>query len=211
MATVGGRTQVEVRSGDISPLLKEAIEEAHVAAVDIETSGLDWRSDSIASIQVAIPGGNVEVVRISSDSPRPGLLSAVLEDGNVLKVFHHAMFDLRFMCSAWSIAVVHVACTKIAAKLLRENGASTSLADLTKHYLGVDLDKSEQVSDWHADSLSLSQIQYAANDVRYLHSLLHSLLRELEISERDDLVRRCFDFIPTQVELDLLECDVFRY
>jgi ribonuclease D len=88
------------------------------------------------------------------------------------------------------------------------------LKDLCRELLGVDLSKTEQSSDWGADSLSEAQQRYAAQDVLHLHALKARLEAMLEREERLALAQACFDFLPTRVALDLEgwpEIDIFAH
>ena len=63
------------------------------------------------------------------------------------------------------------------------------LKDLCKEILEVDLNKSQESSDWSASSLSKNQIKYASHDVIFLFELkkLYQMLERedrLEISEK---------------------------
>ena len=53
-------------------------------------------------------------------------------------------------------------------------------------------------------SCSDAQKEYAASDVLYLHKLKAALEAILIREDRLDLAQRCFDFLPTRAELDLL-------
>jgi ribonuclease D len=188
----------------------DAFRKSPVTAWDIETSGLDWANDRIATCQVYSPLVGAFVVRISGEPPRN--LIALLEDEEVVKVFHHAMFDLRFIYAQWSQDVRSVFCTKIAAKILMPSSDKTTLQDLTREFLGVHLDKSERMSNWLANDLSIKQLNYAAADVRYLPALMAALHIRLNQNDSWDLAVACYDFLPTRVKLDLLgSADVFAY
>lgn len=202
-----------VVAGDVSEAFVKTAYDALVVAVDIETTGLDWANDIIASVQVAIPSGLTEIVRIDTMQIVPNRLVELLTSVEVLKIFHHAMFDLRFIRHTWSIRPVNVACTKVAAKLRHPAKlVGHSLVDLLAHYLGVEIDKSEQQSDWKAPELSAGQVDYAANDVRYLVPLLYALLSDLRRANLEELTLRCFDHIPARVELEVRGfADVFTY
>lgn len=207
-----GEPGTRVVTGDVSEGLMAAAMEAVAVAVDIETSGLDWASDTIASVQLAVPSGPIEIVRIDSVTV-PHKLVDLLESVQCLKVFHHAMFDLRFMRQAWGIRASRIACTKVAAKLQDPSDAiGHRLINLLDHYLGVRIDKSQQVSDWLRPEWSAEQIVYAANDVRYLVPLLYALLSKLRRDDLERLALRCFEHIPTRVELEVRALgDVFAY
>ncbi len=167
---------------------------------DIETTGLDWRTDELATIQIHDRGS---VAFVQHPDERPARLRALLESSETPKLLHHAMFDLCFMASKWGARPANVACTKIAAKLLRLPSSDQSLAPLVNRYLGVALDKSRQTSDWMAPSLSDEQIAYAAGDVWYLEDLMASLRDELEGHGRWTLAEACFAHLPTRVALEI--------
>jgi ribonuclease D len=202
-------TSVAVLSGDLDPPTFDRLASSPTLGWDIETTGLDWRTERVATVQIHDRGSVVLVHRLD-DQPR--LLRRLLEAVGVPKLLHHAMFDLRFMAAAWSAAPANVACTKVAAKLLRIPPAAQSLAPLVDRYLGIRLDKQQQVSDWISDSLSEAQVKYAAGDVYYLDALMDCLRRELEAVGRWELAEACFAHLPTRVALELEGFDdVFVY
>lgn len=205
------RNKIRIREGDLPSGSLARIRDAGVIAWDIETSGLDWRTERIAMCQLYGAGGIVEVVRVGTHPPEN--LSLLLADTTVTKIFHHAMFDLRFMHHNWRVIPDSVACTKVASKLLDPRGENAhSLKALVEQHLGVVLDKTEQRSDWLSAKLTDKQLFYAASDVLYLIPLLEAL--EVALRERDlsDLARACYRHIPTRVCLDVLGYnDVYTY
>jgi ribonuclease D len=183
---------------------------ATVVALDIETTGLDWRQDRIGTVQLQV-GDETYVIRANGHIPIH--LKAVVEDADVQKVLHHAMFDLKFLAHQWDVTPANVACTKIASKLADPDKppAEHSLAALLRRYLGVVIDKSHRTSDWTSE-LSDAQVSYAADDVRYLVPLYSQLAERLREEGRDGLRDRCYAQLPTQVELEVGEFpDVFNY
>lgn len=180
-------------------------------AWDIETSGLDWKNDQIGTCQIYIPDEVILITKINGQLPV--VLRSVLSDNNVLKVFHHAMFDLRFMAYKWNVTPLNIACTKIASKILNpQNGESTSLNVILRKYLNVWIDKHEQRSNWLSNELTKRQLNYAAKDVIYLFPLLTVLYKELDEKGLLHLAEACFKHIPTRVTLDVLGYkDVFEY
>jgi len=108
------------------------------------------------------------------------------------------------MKKAFGVTTAPVWCTKIASKLIRtftdRHGLKYLLADL----VGVDVSKQQQTSDWGAEVLTEAQKEYAASDVLYLHALKRELEARLKREGRLDLAERCFAFLPTRAELDLL-------
>jgi len=202
---------ITTRALDLSPDDAERFAAAPLLACDIETSGLDWRTDRIATVQIYAPGLPIAIVRANGQPPRR--LLELLSDARVPKIFHHAMFDLRFIAHHWNTIAANVRCTKIAAKLLHPNDPrSQSLQPLIETYLGIAVDKSAQMSNWEAKRLTRKQLRYAASDVVYLPNLLSVLREELVKRELWQLAERCFDHIPTRVELEVGGFgDVFTY
>lgn len=204
--------EVDLVDGDVSADFEWAVRDARIAAWDIETSGLDWRLDRIATCQLHVPNVGTQVVRIAGNEP--ARLRELLTSERVVKVFHHAPFDLRFMRHHWKATARSVACTKVLSKIVRPEASSEehSLKPTLERFLGVVLDKKQQTSDWLAPSLSQEQLKYAARDVEYLVPLFDRLMDEARSSGVADIAERTFEYLPTRVETDIRGCgDVFAY
>lgn len=205
------RKDIKIFLGDIPQDSLDLILKSPAVAWDIETSGLNWKGERIATCQLCIYGSQVFLVQINEVLPDG--LKTLLNDNSVKKIFHHAMFDLKFMCHHWITKPRNIACTKVAAKLLHpKNRDLQSLKGLIKHYFGVNISKKERTSDWFAKDLTDEQIIYAANDVIYLEELLTKLEKELESKNLLKVARSCFKHIPTRVKLEVLGYDdVYKY
>ena len=198
--------------GDIDEGLL-ALAQAHgQVAWDIETTGLDWSAERIGTCQLAV-AGEVAVVQLGEWGV-PNLLGGLLEDRSVLKVFHHAPFDLRFMAHHWKVEPVSVACTKIASKVLDPglDSSSHSLKPVLRRYLGIEIDKTQQRSDWVSEDLSQAQIAYATADVQHLGQLYAAMWQRAQNLGVDTLLRASYEYLPSRVKLDLMGAgDVFKY
>ncbi len=142
------------------------------------------------------------------------MLARLLADEKVLKVFHHAPFDLSFMVAAWNVEPRNVACTKIAVKLITPSAPAEnfSLKYLMARHFKMQLDKQNRFTDWMADSLSANQIEYAVGDVIRLLDLYDLLTSEMSQRGLSGLYGQCLDFLPTHVNLRLHGCpDPFKY
>lgn len=203
----------DVSKRDLSREFADAALSANLVAWDIETTGLDWRADRIATCQVHVPDFGTSIVQIDQ-AELPDRLVAVLESERVVKVFHHAPFDLRFMARYWRVEARQVACTKVAAKIVEPGMPREhySLKPLLARYLGVTISKDEQVSDWLRSTLSENQLRYAAADVEHLPALFRALMYRAQLKGVEDHVIRSFHYLPTRVGTDLLGAgDVFAY
>lgn len=198
--------------GDIDRSFSLEATTAGSVAWDIETSGLDWRTARIGTVQVGLSTGESAIVQID-DAHLPANLITMLEAPELRKIFHFAPFDLGFMVSAWSARPQHVVCTKVLAKIVSPGASSFSLKDLLERELGVRISKSPvRTSDWGAEELTPDQIAYASNDVRYLHELFDALMQKAVAAGVADLAQRSFDYLPVRVLTDLRGAgDIFDY
>ena len=158
--------------------------------------------------------GNAHLIQLDRSSYEAPRLKALLENREILKIFHFARFDVAALKHYLRADTGPLYCTKIASKLSRTYTDRHGLKDLVKELLGIELNKQQQSSDWGAHVLSDSQKQYAAQDVLYLHELKSRLDQMLEREGRADLARRCFECVPVRAALDLggwTEDDVFAH
>jgi len=179
-----------------------------VVAIDTETRGLIVRRDRLCLIQICDDEGVVSFVRYKSlDDLKTDTLSNVkklCEAPNVLKLFHFARFDVAVLKYYLGINVAPIFCTKIGSKLVRTYTDRHGLKDLVYELLGVQLDKSNQTSDWAQLDLTDEQIEYAANDVRMLLPLYTKVLALLKREDRLVLAEKLYQALPAICELDLL-------
>jgi len=174
----------------------------NAVAVDTEALGLNPYRDRLCLVQLSAGDGNAELVQIGRDRDAPELVR-LLADESVVKIFHFGRFDMAVLKHRFGVMPRPAYCTKIASKLARTFTDRHGLKDLCRELLGVELSKQQQSSDWGADTLTPEQLNYAASDVLYLHALREKLDAMLGREGRDGLVRACFAFLPTRVDLDL--------
>ena len=87
------------------------------------------------------------------------------------------------------------------SKIARSYSDKHGLKDLIKEFIGIDVSKQLQTSDFGGE-LSEKQIKYCAQDVVYLHKIYDSLKKILERENRLGLYNNTIKFINTRVELD---------
>ncbi|WP_414528144.1 ribonuclease D [Nodularia chucula] len=182
-------------------------------AVDTETMGLIPHRDRLCLVQLCNPEGKVTAIRIAKGQTTAPNLKTLFEAPNITKVFHFARFDVATLLHNLEIRVQPVFCTKIASKLARTYTNRHGLKDVVLELEHIELDKSAQSSDWgNAENLSDIQLNYAANDVRYLLSVQQKLTEILQREERWQVAQECFQVLPTLVTLDLLQFkDIFEH
>ena len=183
-------------------------------AIDTETLGLNPNRDRLCVVQVSKGDGTADVVQIPREGLRPAVLTRVLDDPGVLKIFHFARFDLAVLFHRLGVMPRPVYCTKIASRLTRTYTDRHGLKDLVGELLRIDLSKQQQSSDWGAERLTEAQVEYAASDVLHLHALKEALEARLRREGRLHLAEACFRFLPVRAELDLLgwaDEDIFSH
>ncbi len=185
-------------------------------AVDTETMGLNPLRDRLCVVQIADAEGSVHLVHFTQglyDAPR---LKAALSDPSRTKIFHFARFDVASMLQHLQIVAAPLFCTKIASKLVRTYTDRHGLKALCHELLGLEMKKEQQCSDWGNTSLTKEQQAYAAGDVLHLHRLRAVLEDRLKREHRLTMAQRCFEFIPTRAQLDLMgwgdgQDDIFHH
>ena len=159
-----GESKIYLHEND----LPKNIEYPRVVAIDTETTGLSLVRDRLCLIQFAFSKNECHLVKFGKDSLICPEITKMLEDNKVQKIFHFARFDVAMIQKFLKIDLKNIFCTKIASKLVRTYTDKHGLRDLCKELLNVDLNKSQQSSDWSSDKLSDSQIKYASYDVIFL-------------------------------------------
>ena len=183
-------------------------------AIDTEAMGLNNFRDRLCVLQISDGKGDAHLVKFAQGQYEAPNLRKFLTDPKRMKLFHYARFDVAIIKHYMGILVEPIYCTKIASRLCRTFTDRHSFKDLCRELIQQDISKLQQSSDWGADDLSQAQIDYAAADVLYLHSLREKLNAMLIREGRMDLAERTFQCVPVRAELDLAgwgEIDIFAH
>lgn len=188
---------------------------SEAVAIDTEAMGLKNHRDRLCLVQISNGDDECHLVQFAQpDFDRAVNLKKLLQDKNIIKIFHYARFDVAIMMHSFGIKIENVYCTKIASRLVRTFTDRHSLKDLCKEFLGIELSKQEGTSDWGALELTKDQLRYAATDVLHLHKIKNKLDIMLEREGRVELASACFKFLPYRAQMDLMAgegYDVFPY
>ena len=182
--------------------LPEDLKLGNVIAVDGEFMGLNVRRDPLCLIQVSSGKNDAHIVQLDRANYKAPNLIKVLNDNNIIKIFHYARADLAHIKYYLKTDTNNIFDTKIASKLARSYSDNHSLKTLIKEFLNIDISKQFQSSDFGGE-LNNSQLKYCANDVIYLHKIHDGLIKILEREKRVDLYKDCLKFLKTRVDLDL--------
>ena len=181
--------------------LPDEIKFSDKIAIDCEFTGLNVERDRLCLLQISSGNNDAHIIQLNKDNYNAPNLKNVLNDKSINKLFHFARADLLFIKKYLGIDVENVNCTKIMSKIARSYSDKHGLKDLIKEFIGIDISKQLQTSDF-GGVLSDKQIKYCAQDVIYLHKIYDSLKKILEREERMFLYSETIKFINTRVELD---------
>lgn len=194
--------------------LPDGLDLGPVVAIDCETMGLNPHRDRLCLIQMSAGDGECHLIQVARGQTSAPNLTRMLEDRNVLKLFHFGRFDIAALENAFGARTAPVYCTKIASKLVRTFTDRHGLKYLLQELCGVDISKHQQQSDWGAEELTEAQLEYAASDVLHLHQLKVRLDEMLAREGRSEMAAACFEFLPMRARLDLEgwpEIDIFAH
>ena len=194
--------------------LPDGLDLGPIVAIDCETMGLNPHRDRLCLVQISGGDGDCHLVQVTKRQDKAPNLCAMLENPDVLKLFHFGRFDIAAMLNTFGSLAAPVYCTKIASKLVRTYTDRHGLRVLLQEMVGVDISKQQQQSDWGAADLTAAQLDYAASDVLHLHKLKAKFDDILAREGRVEIAQSCFDFLPARAKLDLAgwpDTDVFAH
>ena len=171
-------------------------------AVDCEFMGLNFLRDKLCLVQISSGKSDAHIVQLDRTKYNAPNLKKVLSDSSIPKIFHYARADLVFIKKYLQVDIDNIEDTKLQSKLIRKYSDRHGLKDLVKEFIGIDISKQHQTSDFGGE-LSSAQIKYCANDVIYLHKINDALNKMLARENRMSLYKDCLKFINTRVNLDL--------
>ena len=200
--------------GDITKEVANSLKES--IAIDTEATGLQIpERDKLSLIQICDQNGVVYIIQPDRKNYKAPNLVKVLEDASILKIGHYLRFDKSALEFFLKCKIKNIFDTKIASKVVRTYTDQHGLKSLVYEFCNKNLDKRSSSSDWNKDinELSDKQLEYAANDVIFLHKIKSELEKMLKRENRMDLYKNCIMFLDTRIKLDQsgFKFDVFEH
>ena len=157
-------------------------------AVAVDTEFLRERTfhPKLCLVQLAVPEECAVIDPLAIDDLAP--LAALMTDPDTLKVFHACSQDMEVFDHALGVLPTPIFDTQVAAAFLGER-VQSSYAAIVHAFCGVNLPKSESLTDWSRRPLTPQQIEYALDDVRYLIDAYAVIERRLSELGRASWVR----------------------
>ena len=181
--------------------LPDEIKFSDKIAIDCEFTGLNIERDRLCLLQISSGQNDAHIIQLDKDNYDAPNLKNILIDKNINKLFHFARADLLFIKKYLGVNINNVDCTKIMSKIARSYTDKHGLKDLVREFIGIDISKQLQSSDFGGE-LTDKQLKYCAQDVVYLHKINDALTKILQRENRIDLYNKTIKFINTRVDLD---------
>ena len=152
-------------------------------AIDTEFMRENSYWPDLCLVQVADPHEAAAIDPKASGLDLSPLLDLMVDNEDVLKVFHAGGQDLEIIYNLTGKTPHPLFDTQIAAMALGL-GEQIGYGNLVDAWLGVQLDKGARFTDWGRRPLDKRQIDYAIGDVTYLIQIFPMMLEELRKTGR---------------------------
>ena len=163
------------------------ISKARRIGLDLESNGFFRYPEQACLVQISTPRDVFVIDPLALEDMKP--LGSVLATRKVETILHAGSHDVLSLDRDWGMHIENMFDTNIAAAFV--GMSRLGLANVLEEELGVDIPKEKRIqrSDWSNRPLSQKALDYAANDVRYLHELREALGKRLRKLGREDWVK----------------------
>ena len=184
--------------------LPENLSLGPIVACDSEFTGLTPGKDKLCLIQLFSKNSKeVHIVQLNRENYKAPNLIKLLANNNIKKIFHYARKDLEMIKYYLKVQTQNVECSKIQSRIARGYSDQHSYKALVKEFIGIDISKQKQSSDWGKKNLDPEQLKYSATDVIHLHKIHEELNKILIRENRMNLYKESLKYLKIRVELDL--------
>jgi len=191
---------IKLHKNDLPDQIK--LDDKKSLAIDCEFSGLNVNRDKLYLVQISTGNNDAHIIQLNRENYSAPNLKKLLLNKDIEKIFHYARSDLSFIQKYLNTKVQNVECTRTMSRIARSYSDRHGLKDLAKEFLGIELSKQQQSTDF-GGNLTEKQLKYCANDVLYLHKIYFSLKEILIRENRYELYKKSISFLQTRVDLDL--------
>ena len=185
---------------------------AEFLGFDTETTELDPYRGNLRLIQLS-DGKNTQVIDLkpfaekgdTSTMPELAPLRELLSNNRQTKIAHNAKFDSKWVQHHLGAELNGVFDTYLASQLIAagDQDRRHSLADVAQFFISAELDKSQQLSDWSANDLSQSQVEYAARDAAVMVPLQEQVAARLMTDDLERVANLEFECVMPIAEMEL--------
>ena len=175
-----------------------------IVACDSEFTGLIPPKDKLCLIQLcSADSKKIHIIQLNRETYKAPNLVKLLINPSIKKIFHYARKDLEMIKYYLKIDVQNVEDTRLQSRISRGYSDQHSYKILVKEFIGIDISKQKQSSDWGKKYLDQEQLKYSATDVLYLHKIHEELNKILVRENRMELYNETLKYLKVRVDLDL--------
>jgi DNA polymerase I-like protein with 3'-5' exonuclease and polymerase domains len=125
--------------------------------------------------------------------------------GDAIKVIQNAKFDAKFTQQHLGVELRNPFCTMLNSQILAcgKGDRNHSLVANAEYFLGIEVDKTERMSDWSQEILEQSQLEYAAKDALILPALYDEQISRLQDLNLMEVSRLENDAVSAVTDMEL--------
>tara|TARA_B100001996_G_scaffold364225_1_gene333073 strand:+ start:423 stop:1040 length:618 start_codon:yes stop_codon:yes gene_type:complete len=193
---------IKLHKGD----LPENLDLGPIVACDSEFTGLTPPKDKLCLIQLCSENSKeVHIIQLNRNNYKAPNLVKLLITKDIKKIFHFARKDLEMIKYFLKINVENAECTKLQSRISRGYSDQHSYKALVQEFIGINISKSKQSSDWGKENLEKEQLKYSATDVVHLHKIHDELNKILLRENRMQLYKDALKYLKVRVDLDIAQ------
>ncbi len=132
-----------------------------------------------------------------------------LTNPKIVKIFHACSQDMEILYHDLGVVPSPVFDTQVAASI-QGKLQQASYASLVSSYCNVPLQKKDSFTDWSRRPLRPSQVEYAADDVRYLPKIWKKMTADLKKENRLSWLDTAFEEITDPAKYEVKPRERFR-
>ena len=178
-----------------------------VISIDTEATGLDPYLSKLLLLQIGTP---TKAYVFDARKVDLSFLKPLLEDPKYLKIIQNGKFDYALIKVKLGVTVNNIFDTMLAEQVLTAgiSRRSTSLKDIAKRYLDIELDKDWESYNW--ENLALTRVEftkrhltYASNDVLLLFPIFEKQFAKIKEENLVKTAQLEFAVLPVVAEMEI--------
>lgn len=176
-----------------------------IVGVDTETTGLDWFTDDIILVQVAV--GDDKPIFDVRKLGYPFLKELVAVLNTKKCVLHNAKFDMKFLYNRTGIWLENVHCTMICESVLNagREGIGLALGNLVEKYAGEIMNKESRMDFVNLPPeapITMQMLTYSALDVAYLVEIYKEQMTLVVEAKEQSIIDMEMKLVPVVAEME---------
>jgi len=161
--------------GGLKTASKHLLEEKRLA-VDTEANSLYAYQEQVCLIQISTHKDDFIIDTLALDDLT--LLADIFQDPTIEKIFHASEYDILIMHDEFEFEFQNLFDTMLAAQILGKK--KLGLDALLEEYIGIQVNKKYQRSNWGKRPLPADMLKYAQVDTHFLFTIRDKLDQELK-------------------------------